>query len=59
MHFVPDADDPGALLAACRDVIAPGGAMTLSRITDRNPDEQPCQDAALRTLPKAPRRRTG
>ena len=40
LHFVPDADDPRALLARFRDVMAPGSALALSHITDENFDEE-------------------
>ena len=40
LHFVPDADDPRALLAGFRDVMAPGSALALSHITDENIDEE-------------------
>jgi trans-aconitate methyltransferase len=40
LHFVPDADDPRALLARFRDVMAPGSALALSHITDENIDEE-------------------
>jgi S-adenosyl methyltransferase len=40
LHFVPDADDPGALLARFSDVMAPGSALALSHITDENIDEE-------------------
>ena len=40
LHFVPDADDPGALLAWFRDAMAPGSALALSHITDENLDEE-------------------
>ena len=40
LHFVPDADDPRALLARFGDVMAPGSALALSHITDENIDEE-------------------
>jgi SAM-dependent methyltransferase len=40
LHFVPDADDPGALLAKFTDVLAPGSAVALSHVTDDNFDEE-------------------
>ena len=40
LHFVPDADDPRALLAGFRDVMAPGSALALSHITDENIDAE-------------------
>jgi S-adenosyl methyltransferase len=40
LHFVPDADDPRALLARFRDVMAPGSALALSHITAENIDEE-------------------
>jgi len=43
LHFVPDADDPRALLARFRDVIAPGSALALSHVTDENLDEEASQ----------------
>lgn len=43
LHFVPDADDPRALLARFRDVMAPGSALALSHVTDENLDEEASQ----------------
>ena len=40
LHFVPDADDPRALLARFSDVMASGSALALSHITDENIDEE-------------------
>ena len=40
LHFVPDADDPSALLGRYRDVMAPGSALALSHITDENLDTE-------------------
>jgi len=40
LHFVPDADDPAALLARFGDALAPGSALALSHITDENIDEK-------------------
>jgi len=40
LHFIPDADDPRALLARFSDVMAPGSALALSHITDENIDEE-------------------
>jgi hypothetical protein len=40
LHFVPDDDDPRALLARFGNVLAPGSALALSHITDENIDEE-------------------
>jgi SAM-dependent methyltransferase len=40
LQFVPDADDPRALLARFRDVMAPGSALALSHVTDENVDAE-------------------
>jgi hypothetical protein len=40
LHFVLDADGPGALLARFRDVVAPGSALALSHVSDENVDEE-------------------
>jgi S-adenosyl methyltransferase len=45
LHFVPDADDPRALLARFRDVMAPGSALALSHVSDDNVDEEAGQRA--------------
>jgi S-adenosyl methyltransferase len=45
LHFVPDADDPRALLARFRDVMVPGSALALSHVTDENVDEEAGQAA--------------
>jgi SAM-dependent methyltransferase len=38
LHFIPDEDDPAAIVAAVRDRIAPGSYLVLSHAT---PDEMP------------------
>jgi S-adenosyl methyltransferase len=40
LHFVADADNPGALVAGFRDAMAPGSALALSHITAENVDEE-------------------
>ncbi|MFY1637348.1 SAM-dependent methyltransferase [Solwaraspora sp. WMMB335] len=42
LHFVPDADDPAAILAALRDSLAPGSCLVLSQASDdgRSDDER-------------------
>jgi hypothetical protein len=42
LHFVPDADDPAALVAAFRDALAPGSYLIPSHATmDGYPAEPP------------------
>jgi len=40
LHFVTDTDDPHALLARFRDVMAPGSALALSHVSDENIDAE-------------------
>jgi SAM-dependent methyltransferase len=46
LHFVPDADDPAALMAAFRDGLAPGSYLILSHATmDGYPAQAAAEDA--------------
>jgi hypothetical protein len=33
LHFIPDADEPGSLVAAYRDVLAPGSHLAITHVT--------------------------
>jgi SAM-dependent methyltransferase len=48
LHFVPDADDPAALVAAFRDALAPGSYLILSHATMDGYPEQAAADSASR-----------
>lgn len=40
LHFVSDADDPAAILAAYRDAVPTGSALVLSHVSDDQPTEE-------------------
>jgi hypothetical protein len=39
-HFVPDSDDPGRIVAAFRDRLAPGSYLALSHLTTDSPSAE-------------------
>jgi len=48
LHFVPDADDPAALMAAFRDALAPGSYLILSHATMDGYPAEAAADSAHR-----------
>jgi hypothetical protein len=47
LPFVPDADDPGALVAAYRDATVPGSCLVLSHATDEYKPERAARTSAI------------
>ncbi|SRR6266545_501257 len=44
LHFIPDADDPAAIVAALRDAVAPGSYVVISHVTS---DSRPTASTAV------------
>ncbi|HVQ90742.1 MAG TPA: SAM-dependent methyltransferase [Mycobacteriales bacterium] len=59
LHFIPDADDPQAVLAVLRDALAPGSYLVLSHITAAGQPQVAAQfaaseQAAIFAMPREP-----
>jgi SAM-dependent methyltransferase len=62
LHFVPDADDPAAAIAAYREAVAPGSYLVVSHVTkdgDMDPDDRVRELYEQGTIPVFPRDRAG
>jgi SAM-dependent methyltransferase len=47
LHFIPDSDDPARVIAAYRDVLAPGSALVLSHATNGGRSERAAEHSRL------------